>query len=172
MEQILYIVGQVFGIIAIALGFASYQMRTQKQILVTLSATAIALAVHYGLIGAYPAMAMNIVNIFRNIVYNHRNNTGRQDKFTPILFAVIQAVMGILTWNAWYSVFVVAGIVINSYCMSFSNPQNVRKSLLVSTPLVLIYNVFVMSIGGVIFESFSLVSSVLGIIRHRQKPAK
>jgi hypothetical protein len=76
--------------------------------------------------------------------------------------------MGIISWEAWYSIFVFAGMVIHAFCMSFSNAQNVRKSILVTSPLVLIYDAFALSIGGIIYESVAVTSALIGIIRYRK----
>ena len=57
--------------------------------------------------------------------------------FNTIVFTVLMGIMGILSWSDWYSIFVFLGLVINSYCMSFKDPQNIRKSILVTSPLVL-----------------------------------
>ncbi|MBE6608880.1 MAG: YgjV family protein [Ruminococcaceae bacterium] len=168
MEEIIYIAGQGLGIVAIALGFLSYQMHTQKQLLLMQTATAIVFCLHYLMIGAISGMALNIVNIFRNVVYYYRNQKGSNGKLIPILFAILLGVIGIFTWEAWYSIFVFLGLIINTLCMSFSDPQNVRKSILVTSPMVLIYDAFALSIGGMIYESVAIVSSVIGILRNKK----
>lgn len=165
----LWIVGQAFGILAIILGFVSYQVKTQRQILFMQSMVAVTFCIHYFMIGAYSAMAMNGVNIVRNAAYDYRNKKGIESKLIPIGFVIIQAVMCALTWEAWYSVFVLIGICINTYCMSFKSAQNVRKSIVVTSPFVLTYDIFARSIGGSIYESVALVSAVIGIIRNRRK---
>ncbi len=114
-------------------------------------------------------MAMNSVNIVRNLVYYRRNQKGDNSMLMPILFTVILGIIGLLTWEAWYSIFVFLGLIINSLCMSFSNPQNVRKSILITSPMVLIYDAFAFSIGGFIYESVAIISSVIGIIRFRKQ---
>jgi hypothetical protein len=73
MEQILYIIGQSLGVVAIALGFLSFQMKTQKNILIVQIVTAVVFALHYLLIGAVIGMAMNTILIFRNIAYYFRS---------------------------------------------------------------------------------------------------
>ena len=164
-----WVIGQGFGILAIVLGFVSYQLHTKRQLLVMQTIVAIVFCVHYYLLSAYSAMAMNIVNIFRNAAYDYRTNKGITSRTIPIAFVIIQAAMCILTWDAWYSVFVLLGICINTYCMSLSNSQLVRKSITVTSPLVLTYDVFAYSIGGAIYESVAIVSSVIGIIRNRNR---
>lgn len=165
---IAWMIGQGFGIVAIILGFISYQVRTQRQILFMQSTVAVVFCVHYFLIGAYSGMAMNAVNIIRNLFYDYRTRKGIDSKLIPIAFVIIQAFMCVFTWEAWYSVFVLIGICVNTYCMSFSNPQNVRKSILVTSPFVLTYDIFARSLGGSIYESVALVSAFIGILRNRK----
>ena len=76
------------------------------------------------------------------------------------------ALAGILTWQAWYSVFVFLGLAINSLCLAFSDPQNVRKSILVTSPMVIVYNCFAHSYGGIVYETVAIVSSAIGIVRN------
>ena len=166
-----WMAGQAFGIIAIILGFISYQVRTQRRLLFVQSTVAVAFCVHYFLIGAYSGMAMNAVNIVRNVFYDRRTQGGSKSKLIPIVFVAVQCVMCALTWEAWYSVFVLLGIGINTYCMSFDSPQSIRKSILVTSPLVLTYDVFARSIGGSIYESVALISAFVGILRNRKRDA-
>lgn len=169
LEEILYIIGQCLGVVAIALGFISFQLKTQGQLLIAQTATATVFCLHYALIGGYTAMAMNMVGIVRCIAFYFRNKKGSKSIFLPILFAVIMAAAGILTWEAWYSVFVFLGLVINSVCLSFSNPQNVRKSILVTSPMVIVYNCFKHSYGGIVYETIAIISSAIGIARNTKK---
>ena len=171
-HSISWFVGQAFGIFAIIFGFVSYQVKTQRQLLVMQSAVALLFCIHYFLLGAYTGMAMNIVALIRNVVYERFCKKDGGVKLVPYVFIVILCGIAIFTWEAWYSIFVVLGIAINTYCMSFKNPQNVRKSIFVSSPLVLIYNVFSLSIGGIIYETVAIVSSFIGVLRNTAERTK
>ena len=173
MEEIVYIIGQVMGVVAILLGILSYQMHTQKRLLVVQIATTVVFSLHYLMIGAISGMALNVVCSIRNIAYFWRNQKQKQDKLLPIVFTVILGIVGVLTWEAWYSVFVFVGLVINTLCMSFSDPQKVRASILVTSPMVIVYDVFALSIGGIVYESVVIVSSLVGLLRfHKGKCSK
>lgn len=76
---------------------------------------------------------------------------------------------GLMTWQGYYSLYVIAGVAINTLCLAFTDTQKTRASILVSSPLVLIYDVFVMSIGGIINESVVIVSPIIGIVRFKKK---
>ena len=162
------LIGQGFGILAVLLGFISFQAETRKKLLLTQCAISIVFLVHYLLIGAYSGMALNCISLIRNSVYCRRNSKGKMGLFWPIFFAVVMAVVGVLTWEAWYSVFVLLGLVINTVCMAFPDAQKVRKSILVTSPLVLTYDAFVLSVGGIVYESVAILSSLIGILRNRK----
>ncbi len=169
---ILWLIGQGFGIIAIVLGFLSYQTKTKSKLLFFQGAVALAFIIHYLLIGAYTGMAMNALNILRNFLYDRRTKKGSTGKALPIIFVIVQAVMCLFTWDGWYSIFILAGICINTYCMSLSDPQKVRKSILITSPMVLVYDIFARSIGGTVYESVALLSAVIGILRNRKRDEK
>ena len=172
MENHLFLIGQIFGVIAVILGFITYQIRTRKALLFVQTVTALVFVIHYLLIGAVSGMVLNIVAMIRNLVYSRRDLKLFSGKWWPIAFAVIMGITGMLFWQDWYSVFVVAGLVINSVCMSFKDPQKIRKSILVSSPLVLIYDAFALSLGGIIYESAAIVSALVGILRFSKGKTK
>ena len=167
-----YIIGQTLGIVAVFLGFLNYQVKTREQLLVVHTITILCFIIHYGLIGAYAGMAMNSVGIVRNIVFYF---VGKKGKVSPVLaavFALIVGVLGIMNWEAWYSVFCLFGLVINSYALSFSNPKNVRRSILITSPLVLTYDIFARSYGGTAYETVAIVSALIGLIRFKREEEK
>jgi hypothetical protein len=169
MEEIIWWIGQGFGVIAIALGFLSYQMKTQRGVILAQTATAVVFVIHFALIGAWTGMAMNIVSAIRSIAYYYRNKKGSHDVVIPLIFTVIMAASGILTWTGWYSVFMLLGLVINTVCMSLYDADKVRKSILVSCPLVIIYDIFVLSYSGIVYESVAMVSAAVGLIRYYKR---
>ena len=156
-------IGQGFGIIAVIIGIITYQLKSQRQIIVALIFTTIVFSLHYGFLGQWTGMAMNMVGMTRAVAYYFRNKKGSRDQVVPIIFTSLMAVAGILTWTSWYSVFVFAGLVINGYCTSFYDSQKVRMSILVTSPLVIVYNVFAQSYGGIVYESMAIISAILGL---------
>lgn len=168
MERFLYIFGQVLGVVAIALGVLSYQMKTRRGLVTVQLLTTITFVIHYFLIGAWSGMALNAVSTLRNIIFMHIEKRGGSCGKLSVVFAVIMGVVGIVTWQDWYSIFMVAALSINCIGMGYTNPQSTRKSILITSPLALIYNCFVWSVGGAIFESMSIVSAAVGIWRNRK----
>lgn len=161
------IIGQALGILAIFLGFISFQMKTKRQILFIQMATCICFCLHYLLLNAYTGLAMNGVGLVRNITYACWKKEGRVKKLLPAFFAALMGALGVLAWDGWYSIFFVVALMLNSVGMAFSDPRMMRKSILVTSPMVIVYNVIVHSIGGTVYESVAILSAVIGLIRTR-----
>lgn len=75
-------------------------------------------------------------------------------------------VVGIFTYQNWISLLMIAAVALNTVSFSFTEPKLVRTTILISSPLLLVYNILTDSIGGVINELFTEISSVVGIIRY------
>jgi hypothetical protein len=167
-EGIDWLIGQLVGFVAIIVGFISYQVKTKRQLIFMQTAVAALFCVHYALLGEYSALGMNVVSVVRNIVYDYRTSKGITSRLIPIGFVVFQATVGIITWDAWYSVFALFGLCINTYAMSLSDSQSVRKSILITSPLVLTFDIFAFSISGAMYESVAIISAAIGVIRNRK----
>lgn len=161
---IIEIIAQTLGIVAVMFSVLSFQAKSDKPLLIMQTGGSFLFCIHYVMIGAYTGLAMNAVGIVRNIVYYNKDKKIFSGKLPPVIFGCMAAVFGAFTWQGWHSLFIIVGIVINSVCMSMRDPQNIRKSILVTSPLVLVYNIFELSIGGILNESLSIISSVIGIL--------
>lgn len=164
-----FIIGQIIGVIAVTIFFISYQAKEQKKLMTLQCVAVFAMCLHYLFIDATSGLTLNVVCLVRNICYANRDKKFLSGKWLPIFFAVVIGVIGIICWESYYSIFIVAGLVINTLCLSLPDTQQVRKSILITCPLVFIYDVFVLSIGGMVNEAISFVSALIGIIRLKKK---
>ena len=166
------LIGQIIGVIALSFTVISYQMRTSKQLLIMQTVSSAVFCVHYLLIGAYSALAINLFAIVRNVAFYHRDKKFLSGKAIPWIFAVGMAAFGIAAWEGWYTLFIAIGVAINTVCLALPNAQSVRKSILVTCPMVFTYDVFVLSIGGMINETLAMTSAIIGIVRYRNEQKK
>lgn len=161
------LIGQLLGIAAVVFGFISYQMKTSRGILIFQLTTALIFSAHYFLIGALTAMALNLLGAISCVFYFFRYKRGGKSIIEPIVFIALVIVASILTWEGWYSAFIMSGLVVNSISLALSNAQKTRLCMFLKSPLCLIYNIIVSSGGGIIYECVVLVSSLIGIIKNR-----
>ena len=169
MEEILWWIGQGFGVVAIALGLLTYQLKTQRGIIVAQIGVASSFVLHFAFLGAWTGMAINLVAVIRGFAYYYRNKRGSRGALIPAIFTVIMVGAGILSWTDWFSIFVLVGCSVNNVCMALSDPNKVRASILVTSPLVLVYDLFTMAIPGAVYESVAVISAAVGIVRYMQK---
>lgn len=168
----LYIIGQALSVVAVLLGFATFQMKTVGRVLAMQIATASVFAAHYLLIGAYTAMGLNLLAAVKCVCYYIRDKRGDKSPVFPIVFTVLVLVTGVLTWSGWYSAFIVLGLMVNSVALALSDPQKIRYAMFVKSPCCLVYNVLAGSLGGTIYEGASLLSSVIGTVKNVRKEKK
>ena len=85
---------------------------------------------------------------------------------SAIILAAVMGGLGFLSWEGPISLLVIIALAANTIFMSFGNAQLLRKSVICTSSMVLIYNIFIPNptIGGIINESVAIVASIIGII--------
>ena len=163
------LIGQALGILATIITVISYQMNTKKSLLLVQTAATTCTCLAYFFLGATAGFALNVVCIIRNIVFYFQKDSGKVHTISSLLLAGAMVVLGSLSWQGPVSLLIISALAANTIFMSFGNPQLLRKSILGTSSLVLLYNVFVFSLGGIANEGLSIVSSVVGILRFRRE---
>ena len=95
---------------------------------------------------------------FENFITYFENDNMRQ-KPTQVLFHMATGSGKTL---------IMAGLMINAVCLALCDSQNLRKSILITCPLVLAYNLVEGSYSGLVSESISMISALIGILRFRK----
>jgi hypothetical protein len=122
-------------------------------------------SVHYLFLGGYTGMCINLASCFTNAVYWRRNKLGKSNLIFQILFGAMFVALGLLSWHSPFSMFVIIAKLISSVAMGIHNPRIIRILNLISFPCWLIYNIHMGSFSGIISDSLSITSVVIGIIR-------
>lgn len=164
-----FIIGQALGILATAITFVSYQVNTKKALLFIQSLATLSTCLGFLFLGAGTGFALNIVCLIRNVVFYFQERTSRFYYPSVCILTLSMVVLGALSWQGWISLLMIVALGINTVFISLGNPQLLRKSVLFTSTLVIIYNIFVFSIGGIANEGISILSSLIGIIRYRKQ---
>ncbi len=169
------IFAQALSIIAMTIALLSFQQKTQKRIVLFQFCSSFLFAVHFLLLGAITGALLNFMAAVRALIYSKRDQKWAASPFWILLFSILP--IGI--YGASFAFFGIAPTLANlllellptlgmiSTTISFRMKQaaQVRLFSLISSPLWLIYNIFNFSIGGILTESFSLISILVGILR-------
>ena len=163
------IIGQILGVFAPILTALSYQANTKRRLLIIQSFATLCTCISFLLLGASSGFALNVVCLLRNVAFYFQNEKSKFNYVCASFFALLMIPLGILSWQGWISLLMIVALSINTVYMSFGRPQLLRKSILFTSTLVLIYSCFVFSIGSILNESLAIISSVIGIIRFRKE---
>ncbi|MBQ4086736.1 MAG: YgjV family protein [Clostridia bacterium] len=164
------ILGNALGVVAMVFGFCSFQAKTNKRLMVFQSLVCLFMGIHYVLLGSPSGCAMNMVGFVRNVVYYFSEDVKwLKNRAIPFVFTAVLGVMGYVFRESPYAFLMIAGLVINSLCLSLQNPHLVRKSILLTSTMVLIYDILLPSVSGAVYESIAIISSVIGLVRYRKK---
>ena len=163
------IIGQVLGIAATIITGISYQMNSKRSLLLVQTIATLCTCLAYLFLGAASGFALNIVCIVRNVVFYFQKNTGKGPLLTASLLALCMVVIGAFSWQGPVSLLIIVALAANTVFLSFGDPQLLRKSILGTSTMVLLYNVFVFSLGGIANEALAIISSIVGIIRFRKE---
>jgi hypothetical protein len=163
-----FIIGQSFGILATILNFISYQTNTKKSLLIIQTIATICTCLSFYFLGAATGFALNIICIIRNIAFYIIPRRSRLFYPAVAVFTLATIGCGALSWQGWISLLIIVALAANTVFLSFGNPQLLRKSILVTSTFVIIYNIFVLSIGGISSELIAIISSGIGLYRFRK----
>ncbi len=168
------IITQIIGIIAMFFSVFSFQMNKHKQIMIMQILATGLFGVQYFLLGAMTGVVTDIIGIARGFVFYHKDKKWAAWNGWIVIFMLMFAVFCGVTWAGPVSLFMAAAFILNTLSFSFTNPMLVRSTILISSPLLLVYSILTGSLGGVINELFVIISSIVGLLRYdiKRKPKR
>jgi hypothetical protein len=162
------IIGQALGIIATIITFISYQANTKRSLLIIQSIATLCTCLSYFFLGATSGFALNIICLIRNAIFYFQKEGTKLQYISASILSLVMAFVGAFSWQGPISLLIIIALAANTVYLSFGKPQLLRQSVLVTSTMVLIYNIFVFSIGGITNESISIISSAIGVVRYRK----
>ncbi|MBE6931042.1 MAG: YgjV family protein [Ruminococcaceae bacterium] len=160
--------GQIIGWIAALLTFLSYQCKDHKKLIVVQTLSTLSICISYLFLNAWSGMLLNVVCIVRNFIIYRKDLRIFSYSFWPYVLSGVMAVMGIVSWQGPMSLLIVVALAVNTLFLYFPNMQNLRRSILLTSTMILIYNVYYAVWGGVANELIAISSAIIGLYRYRK----
>ena len=110
-----------------------------------------------------------MVCLIRNFIIFRKDIKIFSYKCWAYILAAVMAIVGILSWQGPISILMIVALTVNTLFLYFPNVQNLRKSILLTSTMVIIYNAYFSVWGGVANEVIAITSSIIGLIRYRTK---
>lgn len=171
-----YIISQVFVIIMYTLVSLTYYVSNRKTLLIMSFCAIVSEAIGYTLLHAYTGLAMCFVALIRNAIFlvDEKKN-GKSDKITKkdviilIILYAIAIVSAIFTYEGVLSLLSVVGTMLYTYSV-WQKKTIVYKFMGIPVGISwIIYNIYIMSIFGIILETVLLFCSTSGYILELRK---
>lgn len=166
---------QIIGYIATVICILSFQSKTQKGIVIMQTFSAALFAIHFYMIEAYSGALLNVVASIRAIIFTFRHKKWAGNVIWVYVFGFLAlacyfTTIFVFTPNAtiktcFIELLPTLGIVATTIATRLENAKLVRRYSFISSPLWLIYNAIMGSIGGVITETFNIVSIITAMVR-------
>lgn len=165
------IIGQILGLLVPVITFFSYQVNSKRLLLLLQTLATVTTCISYFFLGASSGFLLNIVCVIRNFIFFFQKSQSGANLICATLLSVIMGALGLLIWEGPITILLMLGLAANTMFISFGDAQLLRKSVLVTSSMILVYNLCIPhpSIGGAINESVAIVASIVGIIVFIQK---
>ena len=161
-------IGQLMGWTTVLLTFLSFQCKEHKKLIIFNTLATVSLCISYLFLGAWSGMLMNCVAILRNFAIYKRKCKFFSYSFWPYFFAFLMGTLGTLSWQGPISLLVIMALIIGTLFLYSPNVQNLRKITILTSTMVIIYNMYYQVWGGVVNELIAITSAVIGIYRYRK----
>ena len=165
-------IGQALSIVALIITIVSYQFNDKRKLLAAQIASTACLAISYFLLGGTAGFYLNLVGIVRNVCFCFQPNKKWFRYLSGAFFSVAMAAVGIRFWSGPSDLLIIIALVINSFMLSAFSAQALRYSILFTCSLMTAYAVICRNLGAICNESFSIVSSFIGILRYQKKKTR
>lgn len=162
------ILAQIIGILGTCAAFISFQLKENKKFFILQATSGLMFALNFLLLGAPTGCVLNLINIYRGAVMAG----GKRLHKLPFLISIqlIYIIATALTYTNIFSVIALTAQLIGTLAMWSGSGKTIRiLQLFCVSPLWLVHNIFVFSIGGIVCEVFNIGSIIVSLIRFGKK---
>lgn len=173
----MYYVIQAIGIVGAIIAFIAFQQKEHKKIIICRSLSDLAFTVHWGLQCAWVGMAMGVVCIIKDLTLAFAVEKQKHVKLLTVIICVLYAAMGTVsilftTDGIAVGILLIIANINGTIAYSIKNEIVMRLVVLPTEVVWLIYNSLALSFGGIICESFVILSIFIALMRYLIKKRK
>lgn len=160
------IIAQIFGIMGMFFNIFSFQCKKNTHLIAVLGMGSLMFSLNYLLVGAFAGAWFNIINILLSVcVINKR--THNNPMF--VLVCALYIFVSVFAYDGVWTLVLLFSQLAKTFAMWYKNGGFIRKTqLFCISPIWLINNMLVFSIGGIICEVFTIISVIVSFFRLRQ----
>lgn len=157
---------QGIGYVALFSLVFSFQRNKRSNILLFQIIATIVFTLHYYLLHAWIAVAMNAIEALRTILFYQKDmKVWAQHPVWMYISMGAFILAGLIIWTDYSSLLLIIATVVDTFALWKSSTRSIRFLMLISRPLWFVYNFLVGSYAGMTTEVLVLASVLIGIVR-------
>jgi hypothetical protein len=165
------IIAQVFGLIGLVIIVLSFQCKKNKNFFLMQGIGSLAFVINFLLINAYAGALFNLTNLIRGLLLSKEDKKPWKLVFIIALYTVCFGFSSYLIWGDWFMIFIAAlpyvTLVAMTVFMWMANGKYIRYfQVSLMSPAWIVHNIFNFSLGGILCESFNMISTIISFIRY------
>ena len=130
-------------------------------------------SIHYFLLGAFAAVAMTLLNVFRTVLFALKEkHPWIGNRLVLYGFLVLFVGAGVIFWEGYRSLALIVALCFVTVSHWQEDTKRLRILFAVSNPLWIVYDVLVGSYAGIFSEVVFLLSNAVGYVRFESKKKK
>lgn len=173
----LYIISQIITVIYYGILSLSYLLKNRRKILSANFIAHIGQATAMVMLKGYTGAAMAVIMMLRDITLliqeTKKSNGKKASKSIDLTILIITVILivslTIFTYNGPLSLLSVVATLITTFALWQNNVKLYKLLGIIAGVLWLAYNIFILSIMGIILETIIIVCSLIGYINDRKK---
>lgn len=167
---LIYIVSQVITVIYFAILSLSYLLKDRNKILTANFVAHIGQATAMAMLNGYTGAAMSVIMILRDLtllVQENKKSKGKEinkklDLIILIVTFILIIALTIFTYNGPLSLLSVVATLVTTFSLWQKDIKTYKILGMIAGILWLAYNIFIMSIMGIVLETILIISSIIG----------
>ena len=164
-----YYVIQLIGFAGTVVYFFSFQFKSNKALFRAQFLSYLIYTIHLCLLGAVTGGISYMINTLRSLCLGSRFSWAKSPWMCALL-CVLQLATLALTWNGWLSLLPVTANIASTLAGYTFHARKIRLvTMLVNSPLWIIYNAMVGSLAGILDEVVSEASVIVSFVRYGWK---
>ena len=174
---LIYIISQVITVAYYAILSLSYLLKDRNKILTANFVAHIGQASAMAMLNGYTGAAMSVIMMLRDLtllIQERQKEKGKEiNKKIELIILVVTVILivalTIFTYNGILSLLSVIATLITTYSLWQKNVKAYKLLGLIAGILWLAYNIFIMSIMGIVLELILVTCSIIGYIKDVKK---
>lgn len=164
-----FIISQILGAIGYSLLAYSFFKKGKKKILYIQILAYIGFTTHYALLNALTGTMCNIIGFFALILLYFLSNDEKKKKILVLCLIPLLIIMSFLSYENVFSIFPIFACLITFNSFLSENENVIRFIGIISASLWLVYAIIHVSYSAIIFETVTVISTIIAYKKNKTK---